>query len=497
MKSHYWSVTNIWVSEFPKRTFPLVFIAGKTSFVINQWIFYLLENGITQSLLEERLRAILHLAEYFFIRYGNKILDENENNTLLHDFLNAKRYGTIDEDGFDSLGLYWSPLSLKTIKRYLFAINEFDKWQSRFHGSNRINPSEQLFMNAWEIYSEFQNRKQWDPMFHLFPSKKHIKEVYHNQIRENHARLSSNNKNLPKAFPLNAFVDLVEQSPNPRDKMLWLMLFGLGLRQSEALHIFLEDCYGITDMGEIKVRLGDPEFGEFRWYSNDGKLNIGTRAEYLANCYKNPQFKSTIPKLYNISPRSQYGGRGGMYAGFKGMNFDTSHSFATNHNLFGNDAHWVDPRLGIYFNKCLKDYLETYFYNKPKSWPYHPFLFINVDKGSFGFPLTIPAIRKAWSRALKRIGLDHLPLGPHSLRHLTGYYCASLLKLPVETTKSILRHVDTSSTTTYYHLSNQVVRDAIINAVTKNQDMNSKDSIEHSQKILRLDLPSHWYESTY
>jgi integrase len=495
MKNHYWSITNIWVSEFPKRTFPLVFIAGIPSFVINQWVFYLLENGITQSLLEERLRAILHLAEYFFVRYGSKTLDEHENNKLLHDFLNAKRYGTINEHGFDPLGLYWSPLSLKTIKRYLFAINKFDKWQSNFHGSNRINPSEKHFMNAWEIYSEFQSRKQWDPMLHLFPSKKHVKEVYKHHIRESHIRLSSKNKNIPKAFPLDAFVDLVEQSPNPRDKMLWLMLFGLGLRQSEALHIFLEDCYGITDLGETKVRLGDPEFGEFRWYSNDRKLNIGTRAEYLANCYKNLQFKDTIPKLYNISPRSQYGGRGGMYAGFKGMSFDTSNGFANSH-MFGHDANWVDPRLGIYFNKCLKNYLEAYFYNKPKSWPYHPFLFINVDKGNFGFPLTIPAIRKAWLRALKRIGLDYLPLGPHSLRHLTGYYCASLLQLPVETTKSILRHVNASSTTTYYHLSNQVVRNTIINAVAKNQDINNIAQIM-PEEIIKLNLPSHWYENPY
>ncbi len=51
--------------------------------------FLFIKNGITQLLLEERLLAVLYLAEYFFVKYGNRALDEHENNKLLHDFLNA------------------------------------------------------------------------------------------------------------------------------------------------------------------------------------------------------------------------------------------------------------------------------------------------------------------------------------------------------------------------------------------------------------------------
>lgn len=490
MSRHY-SIKRIHIEEFPTRPFPLVLIAGKPAYVINQWIFYLLEKDISESLLEERIRSVMHLFEFSQAKYGEQLLSDHESQSLVRDFLFAKKNGTLDRDGFDPLGLYWKPLPRSTIKRYLKGINEFDQWQATFHGAQRLNPAEERVMEAWEIYNEFQARTKWDALLHLFPSKQHVKTNYRVDLGAGHSRFNVDIKRFPKAFPLTAFVDLVEKSPNPRDKMLWLLMFGIGLRQSETLHIYLEDCYGLSNLGETLVRLDDPECGEFLWTSKDGKQIRGTRGEYLATSFRNQQFRDSLPQLHNLAPRSVYGGNGGLRSGFKGMHFD-SESNALCQNEFGHTANWLDPRLGIYFNKCLNEYLGTYFYQKPKSWPFHPFLFINLDNENMGLPLTLPALKKSWRRALRRIGLDASGLGPHSLRHLAGYYCANVLELSMETTKSLLRHKNVSSTNAYYHLSQEQIRNIIFQAVNQKHQFSAREFVGNEHKP-KLDLPEHWY----
>ena len=479
------------MKEFGHRQFHLVLLEnGRPGFVINQWIYYLLENGITESLLEEKIRSVMHLYEYTIARYGKKTLSENEARTLIKNFLEAKKRGTIDADGNDLLGLYWKPLRKRTVCRYLAAINDFDKWQSTFHGAKRLNPSEIEFMNAWETFHEFRKRTNWDVLLHLFPSKVHTKETYQNFIRESHSRFQINRKSFPKCFPISAFVDLVDKSRNPRDKMLWLLMFGIGLRQSEPLHLYLQDCAGITEYGETRVRLDDPEFGMIEWTDKSGEPRQGTRKEYLKSMFDNERFKYTLPLLYKIAPRNTYGGKGGMFAGYKGMSFDYDNDY-TGRVKGGYEACWIDPRIGVYFQKCLIEYLEKYFYGRQKDWPFHPFLFIQIDRENLGMPMSMPSIKKAWSRALKRIGMGNLGMGPHSLRHLCGYYCASKLKLNIEMTKSILRHANISSTQVYYHLSASEVRKTIINAVGTDLGINIRDYIvdDHSPD---LEIPDYW-----
>ncbi len=98
-----YSIKRIHIREFPTRPFPLVLIDGTPAFVINQWIFYLLENSVTESLLEERIRSVMHLFEFSQAKYGKHALSEHESQAPVRDFLLAKKNGTIDHDGFDPL----------------------------------------------------------------------------------------------------------------------------------------------------------------------------------------------------------------------------------------------------------------------------------------------------------------------------------------------------------------------------------------------------------
>ena len=183
-KNRFYSIKRIYVKEIGHRLFHLVLLEnGHPGFVINQWVYYLLENGITESLLEEKVRSVMHLYEYTVARYGKERLSADEARTPIKNFLQAKKRETIDVDGNDPLGLYWKPLRKKTVCRYLAAINYFDKWRSTFHGAKRLNPSEIEFMNAWERFHEFRKRTNRDVLLHLFPSKAHTKETYQHPIR--------------------------------------------------------------------------------------------------------------------------------------------------------------------------------------------------------------------------------------------------------------------------------------------------------------------------
>jgi integrase len=80
--------------------------------------------------------------------------------------------------------------------------------------------------------------------------------------------------------------------------------------------------------------------------------------------------------------------------------------------------------------------------------------------------LKLSNISKAFNRAAERINLSTKQPGvnAHGARHFFGYYCASVLRLPVETTQKLLHHQSVMSTQVYYSLSIQAVRDDLLKA---------------------------------
>jgi len=62
VKSSYYQVVWMYANAFPGREIPLVLLGdAKPGYVINQWIFYLLDEEITPSRLELYVRALCHL----------------------------------------------------------------------------------------------------------------------------------------------------------------------------------------------------------------------------------------------------------------------------------------------------------------------------------------------------------------------------------------------------------------------------------------------------
>lgn len=495
IKSRFYQVVWVYSKQFPGREIPLVLLEnGRPGYVINQWITYLIEEEITPSRLEIYIRALVHLYDFALAQKSlSNYIDFNlDERVLLADFIYAKKYGTdqycCKKDDNSSwlqyLGLYWKPLTwrTKTLFQYRDAINQFDQWQVTFHNSTRLNPCEEHFLSSYEIYRDSVQRFNWDPLWHLHPTKKHTKyicetSVYgkYSHIRYEHAE---NRRKNPKLFPLDKFYELIQASENPRDKLLWLLMGAGSLRGSETLHLFQSDIEIDPESGNARVILADPEMGDVNWYDGNNKNQQTSRIEYFRCQWKNEQFSASHP-LRNLQPRTQYGRRNSkLHAGFKGMTFSEnlgSRKIITPENssrqLDNHYIWWLDPRFGEVFKSIYSEYEQNYLWKKPhssktnsKGWPWHPWLFICTNPTHYGMPLTMPALKQSWKRALRRIGMENSGLGLHSLRHMYGFYCANILKLDLEIVQMLMHHANINSTRVYFGIEESTLRELIKNA---------------------------------
>lgn len=522
----WYEVVWLYDSEFEGRQFPLVYLAnGRPGYVITQYIYDLMARNFSFSMLELHVRSLCHLYAFTCARYGFRFLTETESANLVANFLDAKIYGT-DEyctrraanyTWMHDLGLHWKPLIFSqrdkgsTIRDYVDAFAEFDKWQSVHHDVTQLNPKEKYFMNAWEMFLDFKRRSQWDMNLHLHKSRSHYLEKHQNHIREKLDKTENGRKNIktPKKSPPNRIVELVDNAAtNVRDKLLLLIMLGGSLRRSEPLHLFRSDVEGMDIMGQAKIRLADPEVGMVEWLDESGIKQSGTRAKYFRDYWANAN--GDIPlthPLRHLAPRTKLDRRNqGLHSGFKSMTLSAGEqSYIVNGvDARDYDVHylwWCDPRIGAYWYELFKQYENNYLLKNPFTGESvklrHPWLFIIIEPGdNYGMPLSITAVKALWRRLKKRLGITYR-LGWHSLRHYFGYYCASVLKLPIEQVQVLMHHGFSTSTEVYYHLNQANVRQAITTAHL--QGTGRGDFVHNltSENSNTPKFPTHWTNTQY
>jgi hypothetical protein len=490
------SVKWVYTKEFGNKLIPIVYFDGQITFTANQWIHSLIEQGFGASKLERYIRALTH----FFSFYNALLIStqqEPEYRNLFAMFIDAKKYGTdsycssTSHPYLENLFLNWHPSDISNIKsNYLNLLNDFDKWQSIYHGAERLNPSEERFLTAYEQYQEFKTKEKWDPFLHLSPSGSKTKEVSKVSLQQ-HRRFNKTQARVSKTFPPDRFIELIESLKNPRDKLYCLILGAGSLRGSEPLHLFHDDFIGKDEYGQLKIRIADPEVGEYVWEDKNGKVITGTRATYIVQNFNNEHLGEYSP-LRNLMPRTAYINRDSRQsAGFKGMTFTEEPDDNGEHFLF-----WCDPLLGRYAYKVYEEYRDTYINTNivtgkphPKGWPHHPWFFINIDKAGYGLPFTVSASKKMWDRAKERIGIKGYRLGRHSLRHLFGFYCANAIGLQPHEVQTYMHHSSADSTNVYYHLSNKDVRQKLIDAFDGNP---TALAVSQIAKNFRYKIPRSW-----
>ena len=510
IKSVYCHIYWVHTVDFPGREIPVMLLDdGNPGYVVNQWIYSLLEEEITNSRLDIYLRAIMYL--YNFYNARKRITKNFKTEYLIRDFIDAQKYGT---DHYclkptkgkfawlHHLSLGWQP-KFKKLKNidlfYLKSINEFDKWQVTHHGVAEMNPSWQRLMTEFEIYRDWQERTQWDMFLHLYGSRRHEKTERENTAvsKYRHKRLSKNNQSDFKAMPIEAFIELVELTPNPRDKMLWLIMAGGSLRRSECLHLFLSDLESNRRSGLIDVLLADPEKGMVRYEDNDGMIVDQKREYYFDEMYSEPGPHGII------QPRVCYGAKNPFFSGFKGMTMGDVNSYAlltnkpTDRQYNLNYIMWLFPEMQNFFRICCEEYLDSYFYQNyktrklhPRKWPYHPWAFISISPKNYGNPLTIFAVKDAFKRALRRIGMDGSGLGTQSLRHMYGYCLANILEVPLHEAQTRMHHATSESTKVYYRFSPAYIQNKITANILQEKGLDPEFYLLPETPV--PDFPSHW-----
>jgi integrase len=192
------------------------------------------------------------------------------------------------------------------------------------------------------------------------------------------------------------------------------------------------------------VVLADPKEGKFEWISFSNKKRNDSRAAFLL-------------ERYDLSPRNNLAQNHPMHAGWKGM-------LADDGTRKESIVNWLREDAGILFGILHSEYIRTVRAHLPDG---HPYYFVNEKPGvHYGQPLKLSNAAKAFNRAAIRVGLSTtLPgVNPHGARHFFGFYCASVLRLPIETTQRLMHHQSLQSTEIYYALTNETVRNELISA---------------------------------
>ena len=247
---------------------------------------------------------------------------------------------------------------------------------------------------------------------------------------------------IQKYFPPEKVMALIAATPSTRDKLYFLLLFFGGVRISEPLHLFVSDVSILPD-GTARVVLGHPQDGSYEWIGANKERRSGNRATFLA-------------ERYHLCPRNLLAQNHPLHAGWKGMLQDDGRRSES-------VVHWLREDISRLFAKLHAEYVNSV---RRKVTDTHPYYFVNEGDRTFGQPLKFSNISKAFNRAAERVSLSTKQPGvnPHGARHFFGYYCASVLRLKVETTQKLLHHQSIMSTQVYYALSNQAVRDELLKA---------------------------------
>jgi integrase len=352
--------------------------------------------------------------------------------------LALKRFHEARRFGCAQLG--WQATRDSTAAADVRLVSEFSDWTAANFSGLPINPIVEKDLNQLSsteriaLDKRAAAKKRWDFFSHLTSATKAGQGTLLSRQFSPPARRKKSADT--KHFPLAKVDALIENTPNIRDKLYFLLLFYGGVRISEPLHLFTRDI-SIQPDGVARVILAHPQEGAMRWIDAANRQRRGTRIDYLAD-------------RYGLGPRNLLPEDHPRHAGWKGILIeDTSRSES--------EVHWLDESKGRLFARYHSEYVQKFRSHVEDQSPYY---FCNFHKSALAQPLTISNITKSFYRACARVGLRPWDEGvhPHGARHFYGYYCASVMRLSIEVTQRLMHHETISSTEIYYSVSKDVVR---------------------------------------
>lgn len=442
------SIINIPVLEGSLgASMPFLFLEdGELSYLALAWVRQkILNEGSGPSTVAKAVAAIGRFYDFYQLEKGGASRAPNELPLVLAQFYEARRFGLATTG--------WKPVKQATAAGDVRAVSEFTEWCAVNFGHAVVNPRERVLLNSLNlseqraIKAKLAGRQHWNPLHHLAPTTQEGQGVVTRQAFSPPSQgKRSKTTSGQKYFPPDKVWSFIAATPAIRDKLYFLLLFFGGLRISEPLHLFATDV-SIRPDGTARVLLGHPQDGSYEWVGADKKRRTGNRATFLG-------------ERYGLGPRNLLAEKDPLHAGWKGMAFDDP-------NRSEGEVHWLREDASRLFAQLHAEYIRSI---RSKLKDVHPYYFVNERDGpTYGLPMKASNISKAFNRAAGRISLSTRQPGvnPHGGRHFYGYYCASVLRLPVETTQKVMHHQSMLSTQVYYALSGEVVRTEMMAAQTR------------------------------
>lgn len=364
-----------------------------------EYTLKLKRDGMSQSTILNCIKATQLLLEYMSANTSGFQNPES----LFENFTSRLYTGTIGDDGLDPSGLYWLPCSKQVCKLYINALTKLTDWLASNNNGTTMNPLVEANTSAQRLkYASWFRKNHNNFLGHLKDTHIHLTARYARNIQGKRplGKQSQEAIEFPEhhfsEFYFNGLGGAIDRRVVLRDQLILLLMHGGGLRESETLHLWVEDVsIDPLNNNSMKVRIYHPEDGKApnNWRGRTGKT---TRAAYLK-------------EQYALSPRNDLMGK--KRVGWKSTVTDSKDEYL--------EVHWFPNIFGEIFARLWKDYIRFLTVIERN----HPYAFISFHRDHIGKPYTLNAFHDSYRQGLKRIGLTPCKsqgLSPHSHRHSFG-----------------------------------------------------------------------------
>lgn len=367
--------------------------------VVTDYLLKMEANGVSASVMNQFIQVVSLLLDYM---EANKDLF-NDPKILFQTFAKRLYSGTIGDDGLDSSGLYWMPSSTEHVNKHIHRLTAFTDWIANKQVTEPMNPLRDATPHEQRLtYAAWFRKNQNDFLGHIEDKSinKTIRKARTMKGRTPLTKTEDDAIAFPEKHWESLFKDGMGGAKDPRvvlrDKLILLLMHGGGLRESEALSIWVTDVFEDPynpDSAVVRVYNEVDGKAPDGWRSRSGKY---TRAAYLKEEY------ARIPRIKM---------QGTARIGWKNRVVDHRDGYI--------QVQFFPTDYGKVFMSLWKDYQKY----RASIDCHHPYAFISFHHSALGNPYNLGAFHDNYSYGLKRIGLAPNKaegLDPHGHRHNYG-----------------------------------------------------------------------------
>lgn len=378
---------------------------------------YLQREGMrSYETLRKYVVAIGKLKDYYTLVRESEAIPSGDLGSLIEEFLHAYDHGSV---------LGWPAATQNEYVLCRTAVLEYVKFV--MDASNTSWPANEVqFVEACRLSWRSAKHAEQSLLFH---TKKRLRK------KTGGRQKSLSGLRQYKPFPAKYLDLLLEETKNPRDRLLFSTLAFGARRISEVLHAYTHDVVAVNET--LHYRLAHPSESLIEWRALAGATVRGTRSDYLKS-------------QFGLLPRTDHGALP-TKLGWKGIKFDDEAALTSETYFIRNADKNLVP--------LHRRYLHEVRQRVPRR--HHPYYWVGED----GEPLTQKAVEGQFLLARKRVeerlGIDLSGYGLHSLRHYFGFYCVDVLRADLLMIQKWMGHTHVSSTAIYAHISPETARDEL------------------------------------